>query len=87
MFEQNIHPHPCDSCLRKNPDVYPTGQYFEGDIILTPDQLSAILEQKSKNSFASVRTGLWLDNGKVQKIIEYGIDPKLGKILLNLDLK
>jgi len=55
------------------------GPYFEGDIILTPDQQDAILEQKSKNSFASVRTGLWLDNGKVQKIIEYGIDPKLAR--------
>ncbi|XP_066931451.1 zinc metalloproteinase nas-30-like isoform X2 [Clytia hemisphaerica] len=55
------------------------GPYFEGDIILTPDQQDAILEQKSKNSFASVRTGLWLDNGKVQKIIEYGIDSKLAR--------
>jgi len=50
------------------------GEAFEGDMILTADQIAAIEEQVSKqNAFAAVRTGLWKTNGKAD-VIKYYID-------------
>ena len=54
----------------------------EGDMELNPDQMEAFAEQMSKvgasNSFASIKAGLWLTNGKADTI-KYYIDPQISK--------
>ena len=54
----------------------------EGDMELNPDQMEAFAEQMSKvgasNSFASIKAGLWLTNGKADTI-KYYIDPKISE--------
>ena len=54
----------------------------EGDMELDPDQMEAFAEQMSKvgaaNSFASIKAGLWLTNGKADTI-KYYIDPQISK--------
>lgn len=52
------------------------GELFEGDIELTPDQMAAFEEQKAKNSFGSIRSNHWKNNGK-NDVIPYYIDPKI----------
>ena len=62
----------------------PLGRYFEGDLILNPDQMEAFMEQMAKkkgnNQFASIKAGLWMTDGKPD-IIKYYIDPKIGTFL------
>ena len=47
---------------------------------LTPDQKAALMEQINggASTFGSIRTGLWLTNGKPD-FIKYYIDPQIGK--------
>jgi len=54
------------------------GLLFEGDMELNPQQRMAIQEQlsKSKNQFAAIKTGLWLNNNKAETI-QYYIDPQI----------
>merc|ERR1711962_709927 len=55
------------------------GGAFEGDMELNPDQLSALMEQMSKkkgNQFASIRSGLWMTNGRPDTI-KYYINPQI----------
>jgi len=54
------------------------GLLFEGDMELNPQQRMAIQEQlsKSKNQFAAIKTGLWLNNNRAETI-KYYIDPKI----------
>ncbi|XP_066913629.1 hatching enzyme 1.2-like [Clytia hemisphaerica] len=54
------------------------GKFFEGDMMLSPDQLAALTEQRSKrkegsNTFASIKSSHWKTNGKVD-LIKYYID-------------
>ena len=52
-----------------------TGNLFEGDIELSPDQRAAFEEQQSKNNvFASIKSRHWKTNGKADTI-KYYIDP------------
>lgn len=52
------------------------GEYFEGDMILTPDQLSALEEQRTKqNSFAAIKSDHWKTNGKAD-VVKFYIDRK-----------
>ena len=45
---------------------------MEGDIELDPDQQAALEEQMSKkNSFASIKAGLWMRNGRAETIMYY----------------
>jgi len=56
------------------------GNMVEGDMELDPDQMEAFAEQMSKvgasNSFASIKAGLWITNGKADTI-KYYIDPQI----------
>lgn len=55
------------------------GDKFEGDLVLTPDQLKAVTEQDLKrpgNQFAAIRTSHWKTNGKTD-VIRYYIEPSL----------
>merc|ERR1712048_223352 len=62
-------------CVEKSPEE---GNMVEGDMELSPDQMAAFMEQmeKKKNSFASIKAGLWLTNGKADTI-KYYIDPQI----------
>ena len=57
-----------------------TGDKFEGDLILTPDQLDAVMEQdsKRKNKFAAMKSKHWKTNGKTD-VIKYYIESSLSK--------
>merc|ERR1712048_297835 len=62
-------------CVEKSPEE---GNMVEGDMELSPDQVAAFMEQmeKKKNSFAPIKAGLWLTNGKADTIKFY-IDPQI----------
>merc|ERR1712121_281923 len=54
------------------------GDFVDGDMELDPDQMAAFLEQMEKgNSFAAIRAGLWMTNGRVDSVIKYYIDPRI----------
>lgn len=59
------------------------GNMVEGDMELSPDQMEAFVEQISKvgasNGFASIRTNLWMTNGRADTI-KYYIDTQIGKL-------
>jgi len=66
------------ACATQSPEE---GNMVEGDMELDPDQMAAFAEQMSKigassNSFASIKAGLWLTNGKADTI-KYYIDPQI----------
>jgi len=54
------------------------GDKFEGDLILTPDQLDAVMEQDSKrgNKFAAMKARHWKTNGKAD-VVKYYIESSL----------
>jgi len=61
-------------CEEKSPEE---GNMVEGDMELSPDQMAAFMEQmEKKNSFASIKAGLWFTNGK-RDTIKYYIDPQI----------
>ena len=63
--------------------MFIAGNKFEGDMMLTPDQISAALEQDSKNGnkFAAMKARHWKTNGKTDTI-EYFIESSLSKLNL-----
>ena len=63
-----------------NAFILRTGDKFEGDLILTPDQLDAVMEQDSKrgNKFAAMKARHWKTNGKAD-VIKYYIESSLSK--------
>ena len=56
----------------------------EGDMELDPDQMAAYMEQMEKagNTFAAIKSNLWLTNGKADTI-KYYIDPQISKYETN----
>ena len=56
-----------------------SGNQFEGDIILTPDQLMAVTEQNSKNGnkFAAIKSNHWKTDGRAD-VVKYFIESSLG---------
>jgi len=57
------------------------GDKFEGDLILTPDQLDAVMEQDSKkgNKFAAMKARHWKTNGKAD-VVKYYIESSLTSV-------
>ena len=53
------------------------GDKFEGDMMLNPDQISAVIEQDSKNQFAAIKASHWKRNG-VAIPIPYFLEESLG---------
>merc|ERR1711973_976476 len=54
------------------------GDMVEGDLELDPDQMAAYMEQMEKagNTFAAIKSNLWMTNGKADNI-KYYIDPQI----------
>ncbi|XP_066935925.1 zinc metalloproteinase dpy-31-like isoform X1 [Clytia hemisphaerica] len=56
------------------------GSMIEGDMELDPDQMSAYMEQRERsgNTFAAIKSNLWLTNGKADTI-KYYIDYRISR--------
>merc|ERR1711973_400802 len=54
------------------------GDMVEGDLELDPDQMAAYMEQMEKagNTFAAIKSNLWMTDGKADNI-KYYIDPQI----------
>jgi len=69
----------CTAAVFDDDEVSPEeGSFFEGDMMLNPQQKMAIKEQLSKSkkphAFAAIKTGLWLSGNRAETI-KYYIDP------------
>lgn len=56
------------------------GDMFEGDMILSPDQMAALQEQnRKKNSFASIKASHWKDKNGKPDVIKFYVDKAISK--------